>query len=121
MPVETPGLALAAAALRSWLLPLNAYRQIEGERATWRQFCAFGEHIRGLFRWLELLADALDLPPVWFACVEVVVHAIDLACDCRFGIVWYFTAYLAHGHRYKRSISKWHLLRCHAYLARNHT
>src|SRR5258708_5830937 len=61
------------------------------------------------------------LPPVWFACVEVVVHAIDLACDCRFGIVWYFTAYLAHGHRYKRSISKWHLLRCHAYLARNHT
>jgi|SRR5258708_34180679 len=26
------------------LLPHDANRQIEGERATWREFCAFGKH-----------------------------------------------------------------------------
>src|SRR5258708_1486607 len=114
IPAHMPGLALASAALlRSWLLLYDAYRQIEGERAAWRQLSALGKHIRGLFRWLELLADALDLPPVRFTCVEVVVHAIDLACHGGLGIVRYFTAYLTHGHRYKRSISKRHLLCCH--------
>src|SRR5258707_14382907 len=104
-PAQMPGVALAAAALRSWLLLYDAYRQIEGERAAWRQFCAFGENVRSLFRWLELLADALDLSPVRFTCVEVVVHTVDLARHGGLRVVWYITAHPAPPHTCKRFLS----------------